>query len=182
MSAKTLVDYIAGATRQAEPGKPFLLASGKTSSYYVDVRKALLADGRAMSLAAGALHAKLPHEVACIGGVPTAGLPLLGALLATCHRHDHPERTPRTGFYTRLEAKAHGTGSRIEGCPGGVACLVEDTVTTGSSILAHAAIARAEGVDVRYALAVLDREQGAAESLRREGIVLLSCLAIGEIL
>lgn len=181
MSARTLVDYVAGATLRAEPGKPFLLASGRTSDLYVDMRKALLADARAMALAAEALHARLPAEVACLGGVPTAGLPLLGALLSACDRLDPAGRAPRTGFYTRLEAKAHGTGSRVEGRPGGIACLVEDTVTSGSSILRHAEIARAEGVDVRHALAVLDRGEGAAEALREHGIALHACLTIRDL-
>jgi orotate phosphoribosyltransferase len=182
MSTKALRELISKAIVQAPPRQPFLLASGRTSSYYVDMRQVVLTDGAAMDVAADALHAKLPNEVEAIGGIPTAGLLLVGPLLMRCRQLDARSRVPRHGFYTRPAPKGHGLGTQVEGHAKGIACLIEDTVTTGGSIVQHAAIARQAGLDVRYAIALLDREQGATEELRRHGITLLACVRVGEVL
>ncbi len=182
MTARTIADCVRAHVVLAEPGTRIRLASGREAEWYADLRKAFLTDGRALGLAAEALYARLPEEVHSIGGVPTAGLPLMGALLALCHERDDARRSPRRGFYTRVEPKRHGLRSRVEGFAEGIACLVEDTVTTGGSVLAHAQAAREAGADPRYVLALLDREEGAAARLREAGLTLLPCLRASDVL
>lgn len=167
--------YIQNNVNVAPAGKPFVLASGKTSGYYVDLRKALLEDASAVEAAARDLLGILPPEVDLIGGVPTAGLLLLSPVLMLAGKSSNG--VDRRGFYTRRDGKAHGTGRRVEGnnFTNNIACLLEDTVTTGGSIIEHAAIAREAGINVKYALALLDREEGAAARLHAEGITLLAC-------
>jgi orotate phosphoribosyltransferase len=54
--------------------------------------------------------------------------------------------------------------------------ILDDVATTGGSILDAARAAREGGATVDAALVLIDREEGAAENLEREGIRLLSVL------
>lgn len=159
----------------AGEGETFTLASGWQSTYYVNLREALLRSPYTLDEAAVEIHKVLPSEVRGLGGVPTGGLPLLGAVLQRVTSKSGPSNY--CGFYTRLQPNAHGRGLQVEGAippKGTVSALIEDTVTTGKSILEHARVARAAGIDVRYAVAVFDREEGASANLLEEGILLLS--------
>jgi orotate phosphoribosyltransferase len=80
------------------------------------------------------------------------------------------------GFYVRKTQKDYGLGLQIEGYIGhdAGAALLEDTVTTGKSILEAALAVRAAGYEINYALALFDREEGAKDNLAREGIELRS--------
>lgn len=71
-----------------------------------------------------------------------------------------------------MERKSYGTCRIREGVEigGRVVAVVEDIVTTGGQIGLSTADLRAEGADVRYALAVVDREQGGHESLAKHGL------------
>lgn len=158
----------------APEGETFTLASGRTSTYYVNLRAALLSGSDAISEAAREIVKIVPHDVRGLGGVPTGGLPLMGAVLAQYALMNGPGLV---GFYTRLQANPHGRGVQVEGVipQKDVPCaLIEDTVTTGQSIIEHAKVAREAGINIRYALAVFDREEGAAANLMEEGILLLS--------
>lgn len=170
---RALVEAISGSIRKAPEGQPFVLSSGRTTDFYIDLRGVLLSSPEAMHTAAVALYNILPDEVQAIGGVPTAGLLLSGALLAHCFEKDWGADT-RTGFYTRETPKAHGMNKQVEGAAHGIAAMVEDTVTTGGSIIRHAEIARQAGIDVRYALAIFDREEGGRDALAAKGITLRS--------
>jgi orotate phosphoribosyltransferase len=54
-------------------------------------------------------------------------------------------------------------------CAGTEVLMVDDAVTTGGSIL-KAAGGEGHGADVRRVLAVVDREEGAAQNLAEQGI------------
>jgi orotate phosphoribosyltransferase len=168
-----LIEYIEPTIRRAPEGESFVLASGKKSSYYIDLREAVLTNGSAMEAAADLLYDRLPREVDSIGGVPTAGLMLMGALLMRCNQSGSANQ--RVGFYTREKPKLHGMSRQIEGTPLGVACLIEDTVTTGMSLIQHTEIARAHGGNVKHAIALFDREEGGREALEAIGVTLHAC-------
>jgi orotate phosphoribosyltransferase len=53
---------------------------------------------------------------------------------------------------------------------GQVVAVVDDVATTGGSLLQAADAAEAFGCKVALALAVLDRDEGAAEALKARGI------------
>lgn len=159
---------------RAKEGQSFTMASGKLSNYYIDIRAAVLSDGAAMAAAIHELYGLLPPDVTGIGGVSTAGLLFSGALLAHAALNDPPGGERRYGFYTRERPKTHGTGKQFEGYAYGTACLIEDTITTGKSVLEHSAIALTGGANVRYVLAVFERNDGARKRLRDAGIELRS--------
>ncbi len=68
----------------------------------------------------------------------------------------------------RKDAKAYGTGRRIEGvyAEGATVCLVEDVVTTGGSTVRAIERIREEGLEIAGIVCVLDRLGRGAEAIR----------------
>jgi orotate phosphoribosyltransferase len=83
-------------------------------------------------------------------------------------------------LYVRKEEKEHGTGKKVEGVVEGRILVMDDVATTGSNLLLAASALRELGGEVRDALVLVDREQGAEEVLEREGIRLHSCMKISQ--
>ena len=84
----------------------------------------------------------------------------------------------------RKEAKSYGTKKLIEGkYQAEENCLIiEDVVTTGSSILETTIDLRSEGLIVEDAIVVVNREQGGVESLAKRGIKMHSLFTLGYLL
>ena len=72
----------------------------------------------------------------------------------------------------RKAAKDYGTSKRVEGAfnSGEHVCVVEDVVTSGGALLEAVAALREAELTVRTAVCVVDREEGGAEALAREGV------------
>ena len=84
----------------------------------------------------------------------------------------------------RKEAKDYGTKKMVEGVwKEGQGCLVvEDVVTTGSSVLETAALLREHGMIVTDCVVLLDREQGGRNRLEEEGVRVTSILSVSQVL
>jgi orotate phosphoribosyltransferase len=121
------------------PDEPFTFASGLRSPVYCDNR-ILLGDVAARRMVATAFTAHC-GEAEVLAGPATGGI--AWAAWAA-------EALGLPMAYVRGAAKGHGRGQQIEGA--GVAgrrvVLLEDTVSTGESVLAAAAALRAEGAQV----------------------------------
>jgi orotate phosphoribosyltransferase len=80
---------------------------------------------------------------------------------------------PIPAFIIRKEPKKHGRGLWIEGIsnlPEGTAvAIVEDVVTTGGSTIKAIERASEERLKVVQVLALVDREEGGKESLKKLG-------------
>jgi orotate phosphoribosyltransferase len=158
----------------------FTLASGKTSPYYVDVRKILghpEEHSRVIRALATAIRTTSGWQApAGLVGVPTGGLAIAAALA-------YATRMPLA--YVRKEAKSYGTGKRVEGMEfveGSTrVLLIEDVVTTGGSVADAIAPLRAAGAQVTDAFTVIDRMGGGTERLAAEGVTLHSLLTIADI-
>jgi orotate phosphoribosyltransferase len=72
----------------------------------------------------------------------------------------------------RGETKEYGTAQRIEGPfePGELVCLLEDVVTSGGALADAVSAVRDEGLVVRNAVCVVDREEGGSDALARLGV------------
>jgi orotate phosphoribosyltransferase len=156
---ETLVDEL---RRHALVIGDVTLTSGRTASYYVDAKRAILRPAGFAALAE--LVAALAGE---LGATAVGGL-TLGA--------DAPACAALAGgadvkaFFVRKEAKAHGLQRRVEGPPlePGERCLVvEDVVTTGGSTVQAIEALQAAGAQVVGVTAVLDRLAGGAEAIAR---------------
>lgn len=146
----------------------FTLASGAKSDLYVDARQTTL-HARGARLIAEALLERLLPEVEAIGGPVTGADPIAGAVAALSDLRGRPIH----GFMVRKEPKGHGRMLWVEGrenlADGAPVCLVEDTVTTGGSLLRAIENTEAAGLKVVQVLVVVDREEGAAERVRAAG-------------
>ena len=92
---------------------------------------------------------------------------------------------PVHAFLVRKEAKGHGTAKYVEGrnsLPDGSAvCVVEDTTTTGGSLLQAVDRATAEGLRVVQCLTIVDREEGAAAAIAARGLPFTSLIRRSEL-
>lgn len=84
----------------------------------------------------------------------------------------------------RKEAKDYGTRKLIEGnFQRGDKCLIiEDVVTTGSSILDTVKDLRNEGLEVCEAIVVVDREQGGVQNLANHGLKMKFLCTLSQIM
>ena len=84
----------------------------------------------------------------------------------------------------RKERKTYGTGKLIEGVyeKGQNILIIEDVVTTGSSIIETAKELRAEGLEVTKALVVLNREQNGRDNLKQNGIEMFEIFKLMDLL
>lgn len=159
----------------------FTLASGRTSSYYIDARRATMsAVGLDMigNLGLAAIR-EAALKPAAVGGL-TLGADPVAYAIARASRSSPPIVD---AFTVRKEQKAHGARRRIEGCfePNSEVIVVEDVVTSGESALKAAkAVSDAGGV-VLAILAVVDREEGGRERIEDEGIALLTLLTLADL-
>jgi orotate phosphoribosyltransferase len=142
-----------------------ILASGKKSSYYIDVKMTSL-DSEGVTLCAKLFASQL-KGLDYVGG-PTLGAdPFLGAILYECQR----KKKPMSAFIVRKESKSHGTQKLIEGPikKGAKVALLEDVITTGGSVYQAVQTVENFGAKVVKILSVIDREQGGIEFLENKG-------------
>ena len=146
--------YKIGAVQFGE----FTLKSGKTSPIYINLRK-IISYPEIMRTVANAMWEKITAcQFDLICGVPYTALPI-----ATCMSLDH--NVPM--IMRRKEKKDYGTKQMVEGVfKQGQRCLViEDVVTTGSSIVETTDELKNAGLVINDVVALLDREQGGRKNL-----------------
>ena len=146
----------------------FILASGKTSDFYVDARQTTLhAEGS--RLVADLMIDRLQEDVVAVGGLTMGADPIACSISAISTVKGKPVHA----FLIRKEAKGHGTGQYCEGLAnvpaGSRVAIVEDTTTTGGSLLTACERAQAAGLTVVQCLTVVDREEGAASRIAAAG-------------
>jgi orotate phosphoribosyltransferase len=145
---------------------PVILSSGQRADWYVDLRRILL-DGSAAPLAGRvmlATTAGLSYDA--VGGLTLGADPVATAML-----HAAAAQGGRLdAFVVRKEEKAHGLQRRIEGpdVAGRRVLAVEDTSTTGSSVLTAVDALLEAGADV-VGVAVLV-ERGARDAITARGL------------
>ena len=133
----------------------FILSSGRHSSSYVDLRRVLL-DGRLAPLAGRVLlnvTADLAYEA--VGGLTLGADPVACAMM-----HAAASRgTPLDAFVVRKAEKTHGTQRRIEGpdVAGRRVLAVEDTSTTGASVLTAVDALQEAGAEVAGVAVLVER-------------------------
>jgi orotate phosphoribosyltransferase len=155
------------------------LSSGRQADYYVDLRRVTL-DGAAAPLIGHqmlALTEDLDYDA--VGGLTLGADPvamsMMHAAAAQGRRLD--------SFVVRKAEKAHGLQRRIEGpdVAGRRVLAVEDTSTTGASVLTAVEALRAEGAEVVAVAVIVDRATGAKEKVEAEGLEYRYAFDLGDL-
>jgi orotate phosphoribosyltransferase len=170
MDTQALVDALlaADAVRFGE----FELSHGGTSDYYVDKYR-FETDPAALSAVARAFAERVDGTK--LAGVALGAVPLVAVTSV---------ETGLPYVVVRKETKEYGTGNRIEGCldDGEEVVVVEDVATTGTSAAEAVEALREAGAEVRRVLVVVDREEGARETLAGSGVELEALLTASDLL
>ena len=148
----------------------FKLSSGRRSSYLFQLRQTTMLPEGAALLGEVILEYMYQHSIECIGGLELGAVPLVSSVAVM----SHIRALPIDAFFVRKAPKEHGARERIDGHlrAGAEVLMVDDVATTGGSILKAVEGIEGYGAYVRRALAVVDREEGAAENLAAHDIQL----------
>jgi orotate phosphoribosyltransferase len=151
----------------------FKLASGATSTWYFDMKPALMDPEGSYLVARLMLDLLANEKVDAVGGLAMGAVPIAASVCTLSHGYG---AKPLAAFFVRKEPKERGTEKLIEGnlAPGMTAVVLEDVTTTGGSSMKAVAAVRAFGCKVDTILSVLDRQEGAEENLKKEGLRLIS--------
>ena len=155
----------------------FILTSGKSSSYYLNARKVTLTPEGAYLATQLVFKIIKENRIKAVGG-PTVGAdPILGSLAYLAYLEKYPLKT----FIIRKHAKNHADKKQIEG-PSlnkrDQILLIDDTTTTGKSLIESAQVLRSRGFKVHKAASLIDRNEGAKENLANIGIEFSSVFTI----
>ena len=154
------------------------LASGQSSAIYFDSKPVTLSPkgARLVGEAFISAIAKFAPEADAVGGLTLGADPIISAVVLLSAGSGRPLQ----GLIVRKEKKGRGTNRWVEGSLDGVreVVVVDDVVTSGSSAGEAIKRLRAEGLTVRYAIALIDRLSGFVETMRDMDIEGLSVFTI----
>mgnify|MGYP000303579036 CR=1 FL=1 len=158
--------------RSFQEGPAFKLASGKTSTFYFNMKPTMLDSEGAYLIASLILDQLENVEVDLIGGLEMGAVPIASGVAAVSYTQGR--KLP--AFFVRKQAKEHGTQALVEGLAKGESMagkkvvVVEDVTTTGGSALKAADALRAAGAEIVSVITVVDRLDGAAEAFAAAGL------------
>ncbi|CAL9464315.1 orotate phosphoribosyltransferase [Streptomyces radiopugnans] len=142
------------------------LSSGKEADYYVDLRRITLDAEAAPLVGQVLLDLTADIEYDAVGGLTLGADPVATAML-----HAAAARGRKLdAFVVRKAGKAHGLQRRIEGpdVAGRRVLAVEDTSTTGGSVLTAVEALREAGAEVVGVAVIVER--GAAPAIEKAGL------------
>jgi orotate phosphoribosyltransferase len=148
------------------------LASGRESDFYFDLRPTTIHPAGATFVGELVLDALEGVEADALGGLEMGAVPIATAAAIAAHRRGAKLAT----FFVRKQPKDHGARKLVEGLPKGETLhgkkvvIVEDVTTTGGSAVAAIRAVADEGAEVVLVLAIVDRQEGAAETFAAERI------------
>ncbi|MXV62023.1 orotate phosphoribosyltransferase [Natronorubrum sp. JWXQ-INN-674] len=168
-------DALIGALRDAEAVEfgEFELSHGGTSEYYVD-KYLFETDPDCLETIAGAFAERVsPGDK--LGGVALGGVPLAAATSVAAG-------VPYV--IARKQRKDYGTSNLVEGRleDGEEVVVLEDIVTTGTSLVDAIEALRDAGATVDRALVVVDREEGGRENVEDADVEMESLVTASELL
>lgn len=143
-----------------------VLSSGRTADWYVDLRRVTLHHAAAPLVGRVMRELTADWDYQAVGGLTLGADPVANAML-------HAAATAGDAldaFVVRKSGKVHGLARRIEGpdVKGRRVLAVEDTSTTGGSVLNAVEALQGEGAEVVGVAVIVDR--GAAEAVKSAGL------------
>ncbi len=165
-----LKDMLAGSVETGD----FTLASGKRSSYYVNIKEAYTKPVVLKEIASEMAKLVKKGKVDKIAGIALGAVPIAVALSL---------ELGIPFLVVRKNKKGHGTDVQIEGelKEGDRVIVVEDVVTTGGSVIVGVEEIRKKGI-CDTVLAVVDREEGASKLLKEHKVEFISLVIAKELI
>ena len=157
-----------------------VLASGKESDFYFDMKPAMLDPDGSELMAGLILHALEGVDADAVGGLEMGAVPLIApvAMKSPAFGRYLP------GFFVRKAVKDHGTQKRVDGndIAGKTVVILEDVTTTGGSAMDAVKVVRDAGAEVSLVISILDRGEGAAALYAEAGVPFKSLFKAEEFL
>ena len=168
--------------RSFSVGKEIKLASGRSSSFYFNMKPTMMDPEGAWLISELILNAIDGMGVEFVGGLEMGAVPIASSVAAISYERNHPV----SAFFIRKKTKEHGTQKLIEGLTdeesldGKTVVIVEDVTTTGGSSLQAVEAVRAQGATVAFVLTIVDREEGAMETFHGAGVPFTALLSASD--
>ncbi|BFV57982.1 orotate phosphoribosyltransferase [Kitasatospora sp. CMC57] len=153
------------------------LSSGLEADYYVDLRRITLDAEAAPLVGRVMLDAAAALDFDAVGGLTLGADPVAAAML-----HAAAARGRKLdAFVVRKAGKAHGLQRRIEGpdVKGRRVLAVEDTSTTGGSVLTAVEALREAGAEVVGVAVIVER--GAAPAIEKTGLPYITAYTLDDL-
>jgi orotate phosphoribosyltransferase len=153
------------------------LSSGKEADYYIDLRRVTLDAVAAPLVGQAMLDATKDLDYEAVGGLTLGADPVATAMMHMAKVNGRALNS----FVVRKEGKAHGLQRRIEGpdVAGKRVLAVEDTSTTGGSVLTAVEALEQAGAIVVGVAVVVDR--GAGAKVEAAGLKYISVISLEEL-
>ena len=141
----------------------FTLASGKTSTYYINSKKAIFQSEAVALLGEQLWEMTKDLNIQAMGGLEVGAIPMAAAAAMRYHQ----DGKALEGFFVRKQAKSHGSQERIEGVleKGMRVAMVDDVLTTGGSVMQAIEEVEKRGGVIVAVICIVDRLEGARELL-----------------
>src|SRR5262249_48421242 len=147
----------------------FILASGRESDFYLDLKPTMFDPDGANVVAELVLERLKDIKADYVGGMEVGAIPIVTAVSVLSVN----TARPIAGFFVRQKSKDHGTRKLIDGVgdlSGKDVVIIDDVTTTGGSAMDAVTAAREAGANVVFILSIVDRGEGAEEFYKAEGV------------
>ena len=177
---RRLIDIV--RARSFSAGGETRLVSGRSTSFYFDMKPSMLHPEAAELMAMLILDALRDTKVDLVGGMEIGAVPLATAVAVMSQAQGRPLQA----FFVRKQPKDHGARKLIEGLAPGETlrgrrvAILEDVTTTGGSSLKAIEAVRAEGATIAAVITVIDRLEGAADTFQRAGLPFTAILTAAD--
>ncbi len=164
----------------------FTLTSGRKSKFYYNGKLVTLRPSGAALIGEALIDVVLASGAEAVGGPALGAVPIAMAVGAAglTRGRDLPV------YVVRMEQKAHGAKDLIAQpfsdddhdvmAAGRRVAIVEDTITTGGSVLKAVDAVRAAGCQVALVAVLVERAEGGADALRKQGLDVASVFRADE--
>lgn len=167
--------HSSGALRTGE----FLLASGKTSHYFLDGKLVTLHSLGLRLVAEGLLELLADVDYDAVGGMSMGADPIVAGMLVVAAEQNRE----LTGWLVRQQPKGRGTNKFVEGPvrEGAKVVVIDDVVTTGGSALKSVERIREAGGNVVQVVGIVDRLEGGAQNFAKAGLPFRALLTVKDL-
>jgi len=161
----------------------FKLAGGGTSDFYIDMRLITLHPQGAFTTGRLVFDIAVSVEpgLRAVAGPAVSGIPIASAVTVVSLQ----KNSPLFSLIVRSQAKDHGTMSLVEGMDNipapATIVLVDDVLTSGSSLMKAVDQVREAGYKVSHAVVLLNRMANGVENLAKKGIHVHSCMDLKDL-